>query len=273
MGLRTAVPDAPWRTLWREMSPLYDRIGVGYGAIRREDPRLAKSIFTALGNARRIVNVGAGAGSYEPSDREVVAVEPSSEMIAQRPLGSAPVVQASAEELPFASDSFDAGMAILTIHHWSDWRRGLAELRRVAPSRTVIVTFDIDLANEFWLVREYLPEAGEVDRLAFPSIPELVAELGEATVESLPTPHDCTDQMFAAAWGRPEQYLDPEIRKGSSVWHRLAAGVGERAVARLRADLESGAWDARHGELRGMAEWDTGLRLVVANGPSPGTLG
>jgi SAM-dependent methyltransferase len=243
---------------------LYDRIGVGYAAIRKPDPRLAARIWRALGDARRIVNVGAGTGSYEPPDRDVVAVEPSTEMIAQRPPGSAPVVQASAEALPFEDGAFDAAMAILTMHHWADWRRGLAELTRVAPARVVLVTFDLDVAADFWLVRDYLPEAGELDRASFPSIVTLTEELGGATVDVLRLPSDCSDRMFAGLWARPEEYLDPTVRAGSSVWHRLPVETVDAAVARLRADLESGAWDARHGALRTTPEWDTGLRLVCA---------
>src|SRR4051794_6248252 len=133
-------------------------MGQGYGAIRQADPRLAEPIWRALGDASTVLNLGAGAGSYEPTDREVVAVEPSTVMIGQRPVHSAAVVQATAESLPFPDDSFDAAMAVLTLHHWNDLATGLREMVRVTRSRVVIVTFDPDRAGKQWIVTDYLPE-------------------------------------------------------------------------------------------------------------------
>jgi SAM-dependent methyltransferase len=249
--------------------PLYDRIGRNYGAIRRADARLAARIWAALGDARSVVNVGAGTGSYEPTDREVVAVEPSAVMIHQRPPGSATVVQATAEALPFEGDSFDAATAILTLHHWSDVEAGLAEMVRVARRRVVIVGFDSDLWSEQWMVRDYLPEIATWRAAAEPSLPRVLAALPPATVERLLCPNDCTDRMFATLWARPEQYLDPRVRAATSVWDQLPAEVSGRALEALRRDLESGEWDRRYGHLRTTPELDGGLRLIRAELGSP----
>lgn len=211
-----------------------------------------------------MVNVGAGAGSYEPGDREVTAVEPSGVMIAQRPPGAAPVVQASAEQLPFADDSFDAAMAVLTIHHWQDVAKGLAEMTRVARRRVVVVTFDPEVNNETWIIRDYLPELRVERERWMPEEARVLAALPAARVEPIPVPRDCTDGMFVAHWGRPEAYLDPDVRAATSVWHLLPPEVVTRAVDALRADLESGAWDERYGDVRELSELDVGLRLITA---------
>jgi SAM-dependent methyltransferase len=210
------------------------------------------------------VNVGAGTGSYEPRDREVTAVEPSEVMIAQRPEGAAPVVQAVAESLPFPDESFDAAMAILTIHHWPDIRAGLAELRRVAAKRVVVVMYEAEVNCRMWIVQDYLPEILEGQARFLPSVADVTAVLSRATVEPILVPRDCTGRMFATLWARPEDYLDPEIRRATSVWHHLPDGVEDRAIEQLAADLESGAWDERHGYLRTTPEWDVGLRLITA---------
>lgn len=211
-----------------------------------------------------MVNVGAGAGSYEPGDREVTAVEPSGVMIAQRPPGAAPVVQASAEQLPFADDSFDAAMAVLTIHHWQDVAKGLAEMTRVARRRVVVVTFDPEVNNETWIIRDYLPELRVERERWMPEEARVLAALPAARVEPIPVPRDCTDGMFVAHWGRPEAYLDSDVRAATSVWHLLPPEVVTRAVDALRADLESGAWDERYGDVRELSELDVGLRLITA---------
>ena len=243
---------------------LYDRIGRNYGEIRRADPRLARPIWDALGDARSVVNVGAGTGSYEPPDRDVVAVEPSAVMIAQRQPGAAPAVQAVAEALPFEGDSFDAAMAIITLHHWKDVEAGLAEMVRVARRRVVVVGYDSDLWSGQWIVRDYVPEVALWRRLKEPSLARVRAALPPATVETLLVPNDCTDRMFATLWARPEQYLDPEVRAATSVWDQLPPEVTERALGKLRTDLESGEWDRRNGHLRTLPELDVGLRLVRA---------
>jgi SAM-dependent methyltransferase len=211
-----------------------------------------------------VVNIGAGAGSYEPGDREVTAVEPSAVMIAQRPPGAAPVVQASAEQLPFEDDSFDAAMAVLTIHHWREVAKGLAEMTRVARRRVVVVTFDPAVNNETWIIRDYLPELRVERERWMPEEARVLAALPTARVEQIPVPRDCTDGMFVAHWGRPEAYLDPDVRAATSVWHLLPPEVVTRAVDTLRADLDSGAWDERYGELRELPELDVGLRLITA---------
>ena len=239
--------------------PVYDRIGRDYATVREADPRLAEPIWHALGAARSIVNVGAGTGSYEPPDREVVAVEPSTVMIAQRPPGSAPVVQAEAEHLPFDDDSFDAAMAVISLHHWNDVPVGLAEMARVARDRIVIVTFDPDHASEQWIMRGYLPEAPRK-----PSMTEILGSLPPAEVDPLPVPRDCTDRMFQTLWARPEEHLDPAVRAATSIWHLVPRAAAERALSKLEHDLETGLWDERYGHLRTKTEHDVGLRLIHA---------
>jgi SAM-dependent methyltransferase len=229
---------------------------------------LAEPIWLALGDARSVVNVGAGTGSYEPPDRQVTAVEPSAVMIAQRPPDAAPAVQANAEALPFLDGKFDAAMAILTLHHWSDVDAGLAELVRVARRRVVIVTFDPGTWGDQWIVRDYIPEILDDTYDWKPSIARILDALPSATVEVLPAPRDCTDRMFATLWARPEEYLDPRIRAATSVWHQLPPEASARALDRLARDLASGAWDERYGHLRTTPEWDVGLRLIRAELPA-----
>jgi len=207
-----------------------------------------------------VVNVGAGTGSYEPADREVVAVEPSSVMLCQRPPGTAPAVQASAEALPFEDGAFDAAMAVLSDHHWSDRLAGLRELRRVAR-RAVVFQFDPAFADAFWLIRDYVPEFKALPAFSFD---ELAGALGATRVEVVPVPWDCADGFFCAFWRRPEAYLDEAVRRGSSVWARVGSEAEARAVSRLRADLESGAWRERHGPLLSLDELDLGFRLLIA---------
>jgi hypothetical protein len=238
---------------------LYDTIGTGYATTRRPDPRIAARIHAALRDAWHVVNVGAGAGSYEPTDRPVVAVEPSKVMLTQRPTGTAPAVQAVAEALPFADATFDAAMALLTMHHWSDQRGGIAELRRVA-SRVVMFTFDTDVVP--WIVTDYLPEILGQDKFQFPPI-TVVADWLDADIHVVPVPRDCTDGFTAAYWARPEAYLDPAARNGTSAMRTLDQTLVESRMDRLRADLESGAWDAKWGHLRDLPELDLGYRLLV----------
>lgn len=238
----------------------YDIIGRAYARHRRPDPRIARAVAAALGGAESVVNVGAGAGSYEPADRVVVAVEPSSVMIAQRAAGAAPVVRGSAESLPFSDGAFDAALAILTVHHWADWRAGLAEMRRVARERVVILTWDPAHAG-FWLVRDYFPEILEIDGRMFPPLAELEAALGRVEVSAVPVPHDCADGFLGAYWRRPAAYLDEGVRAAISTFARV--GDVSARVERLRADLESGRWAARNAELLGLEELDLGYRLVV----------
>lgn len=243
---------------------LYDRIGATYTTTRRADPRIAAAIGRAIGDARTIVNVGAGAGAYEPADLSVVAIEPSLQMIRQRPPGSKKVVQASAGALPFASASFDAALAVLTLHHWTDWRRGLDEMRRVAR-RIIIFTFDPEAAGSFWLTRKYFPEIAERDRQTCPSIDQIAAHLGACQVEHVPVPHDCADGFLAAYWRRPEAYLNPTVRGGISGFALLDREAVERGVALLSRDLESGRWAEQFDYLRRLESLDVCYRLLVGD--------
>ncbi|MGW4519701.1 class I SAM-dependent methyltransferase [Amycolatopsis sp. NPDC004378] len=240
----------------------YDEIGVGYARGRRTDPRWLAPVLDALGTAGSVVDVGSGTGSYEPPARRVVAVEPSAEMIRQRGPGAAPVVRAVAEALPFAAGAFDAALAVLTVHHWPDWRRGLDELRRVSR-RQVVLAYDTARHNDFWLVREYVPEVAALEE-SRPSAPEIAAHLGASSVVELPVPWDFTDGVFPAYWRRPEAYLDPAVRQSCSALAQTAPDAVARGMARLRADLESGRWQAEHADLLDLPEWDAGFRLIVA---------
>ncbi|MBN2623017.1 MAG: methyltransferase domain-containing protein [Acidimicrobiales bacterium] len=242
--------------------PVYDRIGRGYTAQRVADHRWQAAIDAALGDAATVVNVGAGAGSYEPADRSTIAIEPSSRMIAQRPAGSAPVVRGVAEALPVADATVDAALAVLTTHHWTDAAAGLAELRRVA-ARQVVVTWAPEVTARFWLVADYLPEIA-VHEATLATLAAVVAGLPGAEVSTLPVPADITDGVLGAHWARPEAYLDPAVRTSISSLSLLPGPVVERAMARLAADLDSGAWHDRYGHLLGRAETDLGYRLVVA---------
>lgn len=243
-------------------APTYDRVGVGYAGFRCTDPRIEAGIHTALGDARSVVNVGAGSGSYEPRDREVVAVEPSPVMIAQRPPGAAPALEGVAEALPLGDKSVDAAMGVLTAHHWDDLDAGLAEMRRVARKRIVLATIDAEKNAEIWTLAEYFPEAMALELEVMPSIARLEASMPRATFEVLPMPARCRDEFTSALWDRPERFLDPELLRASSLWHRLPAETVNHGLEALRADLESGAWDERHGRLRELPELDIGMRIV-----------
>jgi SAM-dependent methyltransferase len=243
-------------------SRLYDRIGHRYAGQRRTDPQIAQRIWAALGDAETLLNVGAGTGSYEPSDRDLTAVEPSEVMRAQRPPGAAPCVAASAEALPFADNSFDAAMAVLSDHHWRDPIAGLREMRRVAR-RVIVFQWDNELLPRFWLVRDYLPECAAFASVR-PNLRERAEVLG-ATMEPVPIPWDCEDGFFHAYWRRPEAYLLEAVRQGTSVWARLGHAVEERAVAQLRSDLDSGRWHERNADLLELQAAELGARLLVAD--------
>jgi SAM-dependent methyltransferase len=245
-------------------APIYDRIGRGYAQRRKPDPRIGKRIAAALGDARSVLNVGAGTGSYEPIDRRVVAIEPAEVMLAQRPASTAAAVRAVAEALPVPNRCFDAALAVLTVHHWEAPELGLRELRRVAP-RQVVLTWDPDVQARFWLVRDYLPEWTEYEAPKG-KLSTVLAALPEARVETLLVPSDCSDGFGCAYWRRPEAYLDPEVRASISVLSLLDASVIQRVTERLEADLRSGAWHERNRDLLDLDDYDGGYRLVIAGG-------
>ena len=242
------------------MNSLYDTIGLNYADLRRPDPRIAQRIEDALGDAQSVLNVGAGAGSYEPSGRRITAVEPSAKMIAQRPPSDATVLQGSAEDLPFDDKSFDAAMAVLTIHHWSDKAKGVAEMRRVTRGKLVFLTYDPSF-RDFWLL-EYFPALITLDEGQMPKMADYETWLGDVSVSPVPIPHDCTDGFLAGYWRRPAAYLDERVRAAmSSFW---ALGDVSDGLARLERDLTNGEWERRYGHLMKLDALDCGYRLVVS---------
>jgi SAM-dependent methyltransferase len=245
------------------MSTLYDRIGESYSATRREDPRIAALIKDALGDARSVVNVGAGTGAYEPTDRDVLAVEPSATMIAQRSPQSAPVLQSSAENLALADGSFDAALAVNTVHHWTDLRAGLRELRRIARKRIVIFLRDGQSGTPFWLTDDYFPSLDRSQKIST-IVAAIKDEFQSLRVLPFRLPRDCVDGLFTAYWARPELYLDREIRQNISNFARAKDDDLAPGLESLRAALESGAWNRKYGYLRSLPELDLGHRLLVA---------
>jgi SAM-dependent methyltransferase len=242
-------------------APLYDTIGAAYTVTRRTEPRIAEQVWAALGDARTVLNVGAGTGSYEPSGRDVTAVEPSAVMRAQRPAGAAPCVAAAAESLPFEDQSFDAAMAFATIDHWQDPIAGLREMRRVAR-RVVVFTIDASDPDRFWLNRDYLPEYAGL-WAGRPSLTDLARAI-RARVEPVLIPWDCADGFYEAYWRRPEAYLDEHVRRGMSIWARVGPDAEQRAVHSLRDDLASGQWAGRNRDLVDLDAAELGDRLLIA---------
>jgi len=241
----------------------YERGGQHYATVRRTDPRIAAVVHGALGSSSTVLNVGAGAGSYEPTDRYVVALEPSAAMRAQRPVHAVPALHGVAEHLPFDDDSFDAAMATLTVHQWPDLRAGLREMRRVARGPVVVLTFDGDALDRFWLA-DYAPELIEAERRRYPALDAIGAALGEgATVSVVPVPRDCLDGFTEAYFARPEAFLLETTRRSQSAWGFVDEAAEARTVERLRADLDTGAWDERYGSLRHQDAFEGALRLVV----------
>jgi SAM-dependent methyltransferase len=246
--------------------PRYERIGHHYARTRREDPVIRERIERALGDARTVVNVGAGAGSYEPLDRHVVAIEPSDTMAGQRPRSLAPAIRASAGRLPLRDASADAAMTILSLHHWdTEQEQGVRELRRVASGRVVILTYDPRVSGEMWLMKGYFPEVAELDLRIFP-LPERIVEWlgGKAAVSAVPISWDTPDWHLGSFWAHPERVLDEDARNATSGFARAELHVVARVVSAVRRDLEDGTWDARYGHLRKLREYDGGLRLIVA---------
>jgi SAM-dependent methyltransferase len=244
----------------------YRTLGRGYRHVRRPDPRIAQRLHAALGDAATVVNVGAGAGSYEPPDRRVLAVEPSVTMLRQRPPGSAPALRAVAERLPCRTGGFDAALALLTVHHWGNPPAGLAELRRVSR-RQVVLTWDAEVTARYWLVAEYLPEIAVLER-RLATLDAVVDGLSgpgrQVSVQTVEVPLDCTDGFLAAYWRRPESYLDEAVRAGMSGVASLPEEIARTGLDRLAEDLRSGAWHRRHADLLEREWLDTGYRLVVA---------
>jgi SAM-dependent methyltransferase len=250
-------------------SAVYDTIGHAYTANRQPDPRWAALIDQVLGHGSGgtaggiVVNIGAGTGSYEPAGRPVVAVEPSAVMVAQRPAGAAPCVRASGTALPLADGCAEAALAILTIHHWGDWRAGLAELRRVARRR-LILTIDFEVHARFWLLDDYLPAVADYVRQRSPGVGDIASTVPVTAVHELALPHDLADGVLGAQWRRPEAYLDPVVRANCSPLALADPAVMAAGIDRLRADLASGAWMARHGHLMAQTSYDLGYRLLVS---------
>ena len=244
------------------MSAHYDTIGVNYADLRKSDARIEAAISEALGAAETVLNVGAGTGSYEPSGRKVTALEPSAEMIGQRSPSAAPAIQGHAEDLPFDDKSFDASMAVLTIHHWSDQPKGLSELRRVTRGPVVLLTFDPDHRG-FWLL-DYIPELAALDDTQMPKLKDYERWLGPVEISTVPVPHDCSDGFMAAYWRRPAAYLDARIRAAISPFWAL--GDISKQLSKLSQDLEDGTWARRYADVLALEEYDAGYRLVVHGG-------
>ena len=244
-------------------SQIYETIGQKYRSRRQSDPRIASAIRSALGDIESVVNIGAGSGSYEPDDIPVTAVEPSETMIAQRS-SEVLVVRAQAENLPFDEDEFDAAMAVLSVHHWENPGQGLAEMKRVSM-RQVVFAFDQEVHNELWLVQDYLPEIAEFENGRGLPFQQIVDELRAVEVITVPIPHDCIDGFQAAYWRRPELYLEEDVQANISTFAQLPPEIVQRGMDRLRADLESGEWYRRHGELLEKTEADFGYRIVVSD--------
>jgi SAM-dependent methyltransferase len=242
----------------------YEPAGSGYARLRRPDPRVAALVHAGLGDARTVVNVGAGAGSYEPADRLVTAVEPSAAMRAQRPAGLSPAIDAVAEALPFADDSFDAAMATVTVHQWPDPAAGLRELRRVARGPVVILTFDADALERLWLF-SYFPDLLAIERRRFPAIAAIRGALGGvSSVAPVPVPIDCVDGFAEAYYARPQAFFDPDVRGSQSGWGFMSPAATRAGLDRLQADLDSGEWDRRFGALRSRPEFVGAVRLIVS---------
>jgi len=246
----------------------YAPLASGYSAYRRPDPRIEFALWSALGDAATVLNVGAGAGSYEPLNRAVTAVEPSASMRAQRPAGR-PAIDATAESLPFDDASFDAAMSTFSVHQWSDVERGLAEMRRVARGPVVILSADPATVEEFWLT-DYAPEVMATEASRYPAIDRIARALGgEVEIDVVPIPLDCVDGFNQAYYGRPELLLDDGARAANSAWSFVGPEVEARFTRDLDADLSSGTWDEKYGYLRAQSEFDGALRLVVARPASP----
>jgi SAM-dependent methyltransferase len=243
---------------------LYDTVGRTYRATRQADPRVAAQIGQALADSGSVVNIGAGAGSYEPAET-IAAIEPSQIMIDQRPAGAAAAIRAAAEHVPLRDNCTDAALAVLTVHHWADLAAGIAEMRRIARYRLVLLTWDADvIGQKFWLLSEYLPEARAADAALAVPVQRLTSLLADPVMTPVPVPHDCTDGFGAAFWRRPYAYLDPAVRAGMSLFTKTGPSMIEAGLARLAADLRSGRWQREHAGLLELTQLDVGYRLITA---------
>jgi SAM-dependent methyltransferase len=243
----------------------YAPLAGDYARVRRAEPEVAQQLHAALGDARTVINVGAGTGCYEPTDRYVVAVEPSAAMRRRRPRGLPPAVDARADALPFDGDAFDAALAILTIHHWPDLNRGLAELRRVTKGPIVILTADPERLDRLWLA-SYAPEFHAAERRRYPPLDSIRDQVGgRLSARPLRVPLHCTDGFADAFYGRPEALLDVEVRRAQSAWGFVDAAAQDAFVGRLGADLASGAWDAQFGHLRSQPSFEGSLQILAAD--------
>jgi SAM-dependent methyltransferase len=242
----------------------YDKDGKQYSGYRRADSRIAKYIWDALGDSKTVLNIGAGAGSYEPLDRYVIAIEPSETMRTQRPSHLPPAIRGNADSLPFDDKSFDAAMAVLTVHHWPDRAKGLQEIRRVTKGPIVVMTFDSDAPTEFWMF-DYCPEMAAVEKNRYQGLHSITDPLG-GKFESIPipVPIDCTDRFQVALYARPEDFLNPDVRKSQSAWKFLPPGAEERFVQNLSEDLKNGNWQKKYGHLKSKPFINCQLRAVVS---------
>lgn len=244
------------------MKTLYDTIGLNYSSQRQPDPRIAKRINDALGDAEAVLNVGAGTGAYEPTNRQVTALEPSAEMISQRQENTTTLIQGFAEDLPFDNNSFDASMAILTIHHWSNQAKGMAELKRVTKGQTVFLTVD-PVFETFWLA-DYFPALRGLDAKTMPSLKTFEHWFHTVEIFPVPIPHDCVDGFLASHWRRPAAYLNAQVRAATSPFHMI--GDLTEGLSKLEADLKDGTWEKRYAPLLQLDALDCGYRLIVTNG-------
>jgi SAM-dependent methyltransferase len=247
----------------------YSRHGQGYSSRRRTDPRIAARVHQALGDARTVLNVGAGAGSYEPEDRYVLAIEPSATMRAQRPKHLVPAIHGVAEQLPLDDQSVDASMALVTVHQWRDLEKGLSELRRVTRGPIVVLTFDGDALDRYWLA-QYAPELISVERRRYPAIDRIAKGLGGTSeVHVIPIPIECVDGFTEAYYARPEAFLEDEVRRSQSAWSFVPEEAQSRFVSTLKDELNSGVWDQKHGAWRKKPYFEGSLRLIVGNVRQP----
>jgi SAM-dependent methyltransferase len=242
----------------------YDNNGQQYSGQRKTEPAIASYIGKALGNAKTVLNVGAGAGSYEPEDRYVVSVEPSAVMRNQRIAnGKTPAINAFGDQLPFDDHAFDAVTAFVTLHHWPDMKKGLLELKRVAREKVIVMTFDPQALDRFWNA-EYFPEIIDVERQRYPTIPFITDALeADCEVWEIPVPLHCADGFQEAFYGRPEAFLDEKVRKAQSAWGFISDEQQRTIVKRLADDLASGEWDRKYGFYRTQPEFTCALRLVI----------